>query len=206
MNFKKTLFLASTSLSRRSLLESACIPFFTVPQYANEDVPVEGRTLQEVVCAVADAKIACVQLPDGGIVGEKAFVLVADTLTQGRNGVIYAKPENKDHAISMLRAVKQGASVATAFIIDHQEWHNGQWHLLERKRQIVISDLVFDVPEDHVDAYLSHSIGMKTSGAIAVEGYGARYVSAIYGSYTNIMGLPLYDVRKALESMGFFGI
>lgn len=42
------------------------------------------------------------------------------------------------------------------------------------------------------------------AGALAVDGYASQFVKSINGSYTAILGLPLYEVREALEQLGFF--
>jgi len=62
----------------------------------------------------------------------------------------------------------------------------------------------FVIPDHWIDRYLEHSWAMIASGAIAVEFYGAQFLQWIDGSYTTVMGLPMFELRQDLEKLGFF--
>jgi septum formation protein len=68
----------------------------------------------------------------------------------------------------------------------------------------VPAEYTFDIPDIWIDIYLAKSIGMQTAGAIAVEGYGAQFLKIVDGSYPSIVGLPMFQLRQALEEVGFF--
>ena len=44
---------------------------------------------------------------------------------------------------------------------------------------------------------------MNVSGAVAIEEFGAQYLKSISGSYTAVVGLPLYEVKEALIDLNF---
>ena len=64
----------------------------------------------------------------------------------------------------------------------------------------------FVIPDEWIEIYLKHSLlALSASNAIAVEGYGAQFLTAVNGSYSAIVGLPMFELRQALSDVGFFG-
>jgi len=197
------LLLASQSISRRLLLVKAQIPFVLLDQDANEAECDWGLPLPQLVESIAKHKMAQIIMPQG-IEGQHLFVLTADTLTQDKKGTMLGKPSNKQHAYTMLNTIRQGAQVGTAFCLDKKVYRFDRWQIEERVIEYVQAECVFVVPDWAVDYYLENSLAMKASGAITIEGFGAQFLKSINGSYSAIMGLPLYEVRKALEKLNFF--
>jgi septum formation protein len=117
---------------------------------------------------------------------------------------VRGKPANKDEARMMIKEARSGASVATAFCLDRKVFNNGAWQVDERIVQVVTADYVFDVPDAWLDIYLEKSRGLVASGAIAIEEFGSQFLKTVHGSYTTIVGLPMYELREALEKIGFF--
>ena len=56
---------------------------------------------------------------------------------------------------------------------------------------------------DDIDAYVASTEPMGKAGAYAVQGRAAAFIAHISGSYTGIMGLPLFETVQALQSIGF---
>ncbi len=202
-----TLFLASTSPSRRLLLEQAQIPFTVIGQTASEEVDINAKTISEVVREISFQKIEHAQMPAGTGNGQVAFVLVADTLTEACNGTILAKPVDRTDAHAMLGMLREGnATVATGYVLDKRQWDGTQWHTVERSADVVVSTLYFLVPPAEVDLYLDNAGAMGGSAGLIIEGFGSRYVQQFQGSYTAVMGLPVAQVYKTLCAMGFFAL
>jgi septum formation protein len=73
----------------------------------------------------------------------------------------------------------------------------------------VESKCVFEVPHELIDWYLEKLDILdglsytNVSGAMAIEGVGSQFVKSIDGSYTAIVGLPLFELRQALTELGF---
>lgn len=200
---KNILLLASQSQSRRALLSDALISFVLLDQHANEKECDWGLPLPKLVESIAKHKMEQVILPKGEE-GKTLFVLTADTLTQDLRGNILGKPESREHAIAMLKAVRPGSREGTAFCLDKKIFRFDSWQVQERIVTFVESHCIFNVPDAWIDRYLENSIALSCSGSIAMDGYGAQFLQSIQGSYTTILGLPMCELRQALEKIGFF--
>lgn len=55
-----------------------------------------------------------------------------------------------------------------------------------------------------IDAYVSSGEGVGKAGGYAIQGLADSYVISINGSYSNIVGLSLYDIKAMLSGVGFF--
>ncbi len=159
--------------------------------------------LQQVVESIALHKMQHLILPHGKE-GDVCFVLTADTLSQDVHGGIQGKPINKHDAFEKIKVAREGSQLCTAFCLDKKRFVNGVWEVEQRIARSVHAAYLFDIPDALIEDYFEHSIGYSCSNAIAIEGYGSRYLKWVDGSYTAIVGLPLYEVRQALEEVGFF--
>ncbi len=201
---KNILLLGSDSYSRKMLLQDARIPFEVIGHSADEESIARNQPLSILVAQIAQLKMDHVKMP-AGQEGDVAYVLTADTMGVDHNGIVQGKMNNRKEAIASLRALDMTErTVATAFCLDKKVYCNGQWQVRKRVEQVVESKYVFCVPSQWVDEYLEHSLGLSASGAIAIELYGAQFLHAINGSYTTIVGLPMFEVREALQKFGFF--
>lgn len=203
---KNILYLGSKSESRKMLLELARIPFTVVQQDADESQCDWALPLPQLVANIAHHKMEHVVVPAGNAEGDYCFVLTVDTMSHDSEGVVHGKPQSRDDAIAKIKAARNGSVVYTAFCLDKKVWHNGVWVVQERITDIVQGSLVFDVPDEWMDRYLAAIPFMDVAGAIAVEYYGNQFLKTVSGSYTTIVGLPLYEVRCALEKLGFFAL
>lgn len=200
---KNILLLASQSQSRRSLLSDAAIPFVLLDQCADEKECDWGLPLPQLVVSIAKHKMEQIVMPKGEE-GKELFVLTADTLTQDLQGTILGKPESREHAKEMIKSVRSGARVGTAFCLDKKIYRFDSWQIHERIVIFVEARCVFNVPDLLIEDYLDYSPALTCSGSIALDGYGAQFLQSLDGSYTTIIGLPLCELRNALEKLDFF--
>ena len=135
---------------------------------------------------------------------EEILVLTADTLSQDENGAIQGKPNDRADAIEKIKEARGGTRLCTGFCLDKKAWGDGGWQTVERIEEVVHARYKFIIPDEWIETYLDKSPGLHCSNAIAVEQYGGQFLKEIQGSYTAIVGLPLYEVREALEKLGFF--
>lgn len=204
MPMKKTLYLASKSPSRQYLLRESKIDFTLLSQNADEAQCDWSLSINEVVTSIARYKMNCVTMPQG-TEGEQAFVLTADTLTQDKKGVIHGKPLDKSDALRKMEALRDGVVVATAFCLSKKVFRQGAWILEDQREQCVISRCEFIVPSSWAERYFKESvIGYEAAGGMAVEAYGMQFLRYIEGSYSAVIGLPLFEVREALDALTFF--
>ena len=204
MKTKNILLLASSSSSRQLLLREARIPFQLITQDADESKCDWSLSLEEIVVGIARYKMEHAIVPDGRKQGDVCFVLTSDTLSQDMGGTIHGKPVNRADAIEKIRAARNGARLCTASCLDKKVWHDNAWHLERRIERTVFAEYSFMVPDEWMDAYLKAVNTAACSNAIAVEGYGWQFLKDVRGSYTSIMGLPVFEVREALQEIGFF--
>jgi len=203
ISFKHTLLLGSKSASRQMLLNLAQIPFTLIGQNADETLCDWTLPLPEIVAHIARFKMEHAQLPVGQE-GQIFFVLTADTLSQDQDGTVQGKPVDRNDAVAKIKSARDGSNLCTAFCLDKKIWRHGQWQLIERIERVVHAEYLFTMPDEWIDIYLDKSIAMDTAGAITVEAFGAQFLKMVNGSYSAIIGLPLFELREALEKLGFF--
>ncbi len=199
---EKTLYLGSTSRSRQMLLNEAEIPFTLVDQSADETQCDWGLSLHQVVENIALHKMDHVLLPQAQE-GDICFVLTADTLTENKFGEIEGKPIDRVDAIKKLKSARNGVRTGTSFCLDRRIYKDNAWLIDVRIGRFVDATYCFNVPDDWIDFYLDN-IPLVGSCAIAIEGFGGQFLKDINGSYTAVVGLPMYELREALIKLDFF--
>jgi predicted house-cleaning NTP pyrophosphatase (Maf/HAM1 superfamily) len=138
------------------------------------------------------------------------WVLTADTLGANSQGEICRKPVDRADAIRMLKSYRVGARTATGYCIDRRRWNfnTNSWELDQRITGVASASYTFNVPDsclaNYLDAAFSGISYLDVSGAVEIERYGVQFLGDIQGSYTAIVGLPMYEVRESLEKLGFY--
>lgn len=201
---KSILYLGSKSQSRKMLLTEAHIPFVVVEQDADETLCDWNIPLPQLVAHIARFKMDHAILSDGQHEGDICFVLTADTMSHDKNGVIHGKPVDRDDAIAKIKASADGSYLCTAYCLDKKIWQPGGWHLVERIEEVVAAEFIFYVAQHWLEKYLEQTPYLNVSGAMAIEGFGNQFLKTVTGSYTTIIGLPMFEVRESLEKLGFF--
>ena len=203
---KKRLFLASGSAGRRALLADALIPFEVINQDADESEISLDAPLKAVVQNLAQLKIDHVILPADLSVDQEIFIVTADTLTVGADGLFLGKPTSREHAVEMIVGHRGRLTLTgTGFCLEKRICVDGVWVAEKRILGYGEGYCGFEVSDEHIDFYLDRIPFLTVSGAVALgEGYfSQQFVREIQGSYTAIIGLPLFEVRQALQIIGF---
>lgn len=199
-----TLFLASNSRSRQMLLKEAHIPYMVIGHQAREeDIPLEG-SLESVVLEIARHKMAHTVIPGAFTEGTVIYVLTADSLGQDAEGVFHGKAVDREDAIAKIKNLSKQTKTATGFCLHKKIYKDGQFVTEKSVEKAVMSTYTFTIPDSWIDRYLEHSWAMIASGAIAIELYGGQFLQSIQGSYSTIVGLPLFELREALEELDFY--
>ena len=204
---KKRLFLASGSAGRKDLLTDSLISFEVIDQTADESQISLDAPLQKVVQDVAQLKMAHVILPDDLEVDQEIFILTADTLTVGADGRFLGKPTSRAHAVEMIIGHRGRLTLTgTGFCLEKRICVRGVWKVEKRILGYGEGYCSFEVADEHIDFYLDQIPFLSVSGAVALAAgyFSQQFVREIQGSYTAIIGLPLFEVREALEAVGFF--
>ncbi|GMU19640.1 MAG: hypothetical protein AMXMBFR12_08320 [Candidatus Babeliales bacterium] len=200
---KNILYLASKSFSRKELLRKAGIPFVVINQDADETRCDWNQQLQKVVETIAIHKMNHAIMPH---VKEDAvaFVVTADTLSVDATGAISGKPTDFQDAIAKIKAARGGVNFCgTAFCLERRRYKNGIWETEAQIVKFVHAEYYFEVPDEFIRDYIKHSGALEAAGAITIED-GPQYLKSVSGSYSAIVGLPMYELWQALTELGFF--
>jgi septum formation protein len=122
-----------------------------------------------------------------------APVLAADT-TVALDGRIYGKPENRAEAEEILAALAgKRHEVLTAVALKNQD------HL---ELALSVSEVQLKaLSKDEITQYVASGESDDKAGAYGIQGRAARFVVELRGSYSGVMGLPLYETGRLLERM-----
>ena len=187
------IYLASRSSRRKDLLEQIGVPYTQLVGDVNE-VPLSRECAKDYVVRMAIEK---------GKAGRELKlqkksldlpVLAADTCVV-YNGEILGKPKDSAHAYEMLLKLRgDNHQVMTAVsLTDNQK----------TKTSLSISNVVMaQVSDEHLRDYIASGESMDKAGSYAIQGFGATLIESIDGSYSGIVGLPLYNTAKLLEDFG----
>lgn len=198
---KNFIYLASKSSSRKKLLEKAGIAFEIIEQDADESQCDWGLPLKKVVESIAQHKMNHVIMPKG-TEGQIAYVLTADTLSFDPTGTIRGKPTDMNDAIAMLKAARGGVNrCGTALCLEKKIFTDGAWHTQKRITRYAEAHYEFEVPDECIDEYIKRANALEAAGAIKIE-YGPQFLKHVHGSYAAIVGLPMYELREALQEIG----
>ena len=185
------LYLASQSPRRRALLEQLGL----APGLLDVDVPEvrqPGEPAFDYVNRVAREKAGAGLL---AVVGARdARVLAADTEVV-LDDAVFGKPVDAADAARMLRAL-----AGRTHIVHTVVWlvHAGGEASVTSQSEVTFAPL--DAAD--IDRYLASGEWQGKAGAYAIQGRAAAFISRLSGSYTGVMGLPLFETAALLRRHG----
>ena len=191
-----TLLLASTSATRRAMLEAAGVAFETVAAELDEEKAKAGmdaagfepRDMAEIL-----AEMKALSVTRAG-----ALVIGADQILELDDGTMLSKPRSRDEAFRQLRML------------------SGRVHLLH-SAAVVVKDgeRLWGITESAAlsvrplsDAFLADYLDREyeairwSVGGYRIEGIGAQLFDRIHGSHFAILGLPLLPLLAFLREQG----
>ncbi|MFZ9296832.1 MAG: Maf family protein [Hylemonella sp.] len=193
------IYLASQSPRRRQLLDQLGVRYELLLPDASEDAEglelvLAGESPEAYVQRVTLLKLdsALARLKRRGLV--PAPILCSDT-TVALGPTIYGKPKDAMDATRMLEELAgRTHRVLTAVAVGAAQKH---------KAQLSTSRVSFaPLSKKEIAAYVASGEPMGKAGAYAVQGKAAGFIDRIAGSYSGIMGLPLYETAQLLRSFG----
>jgi len=196
----KRIYLASQSPRRRELLKQIGVPYDVLPLRAVAgrmdviEIPGAGEAASDFAQRMASEKAAC---------GWRAVdmrrllrfpVLGADTVVE-LDGAILGKPADRVEAEAMLTRLSGSQhQVHTAVAVQHEE----RLELRLSSSQVRFAALDAAM----IARYLETGEYLGKAGAYAIQGRAGAFVEHIDGSYSGIMGLPLYETAVLLRAFG----
>jgi septum formation protein len=180
--------LASVSPRRRELLAQIGVPHTVVGADIDESVR-SGEAPRDYVLRMARQKALTVRER-----GEALPVLAADT-TVVLDNIIYGKPRDRDDGLAMLgRLSGRTHEVLTAVALAH---------LSEVTLRLSVSTVRFrELSLEERAAYWDTGEPRDKAGGYAIQGAAAVFIDSLNGSYSGVMGLPLFETGELLRAVG----
>jgi septum formation protein len=203
------IYLASQSPRRQEILTQIGVKFQLLLAEPSEDVesleiqlPDEPALIYVKRVTLAKLAAAKQRLHARGL--DLAPILCADTtvalmLEDGKE-IILGKPVNQHDAKRILQLLSgKTHDVHTAVaVLSNPHINDDQPKLLVSSSQVTFKSLT----DKEINAYISTNEPMGKAGAYGIQGIGGCFISRISGSYSGIMGLPLFETSQLLNETG----
>jgi len=193
----KQLILASQSPRRKELLTQLGYKFSCQPADIDES-EVIGETAIDYVKRMAQEKAhKIVNLPGFDRNSKGNIIILGSDTCVVHQGKILAKPVDLADCITILRQLSDNKhQVLTAIAVtDGKQIHC----------EVVSTDVYFKIlTNEEITAYWQTNEPQDKAGAYGIQGIGGQFVSRIEGSYSAVVGLPLYETAQLLAQFGMF--
>jgi len=190
MNKIHSILLASGSPRRRELLKQLAVTFKVAAADIDESI-IDGEAPEDYVVRLAREKALAGFEQNGGQVpalGSDTIVLL--------DGQILGKPETRAEAESMLQSLSGQTHQVYSAVALALEADN----VLDT---LNITAVTFGkMPVEWIRQYCQGDEPMDKAGAYAVQGGTGQYIRRIEGSYSGVMGLPLFETAELLRRAG----
>ncbi|MAM69640.1 MAG: hypothetical protein CMP91_00660 [Gammaproteobacteria bacterium] len=185
------LVLASASPRRRTLLQELGIEADCRPQAIDES-PLPGESPQQLVSrlALVKARSALGTLSDT----DHRPVLGSDTIVVCDEEIL-GKPLDREDGCRMLRLLsgREHQVLTAVAVVNHEQ----------EELDVASSKVSFKTLSDsEISAYWESGEPLDKAGAYAIQGLGAMFVNNIQGSYSGVVGLPVYETVALLGKFG----
>lgn len=181
------LVLASASPRRHELLDAIGVDF-DVEIADIDETPRQGETATDMVVRLAVGKAAAIPVePDDIVIGADTAVVIG---TQ-----IFGKPQHEAEAIGMLERLSgRTHKVMTGVAVAAKD---RVWTALSS------TEVQFrEIDPDEARRYWQTGEPRGKAGAYAIQGLGGLFVKAINGSYSGVVGLPVFETAELLREAG----
>lgn len=180
--------LASRSPRRVQFLREAGYLFATEPADVPEQ-PSVGEAASDYALRVALAKAAAVKATALPVLGADTDVVL--------DGRILGKPADADDAAAMLAALSGRTHQVISAVV-----------LLRATQQLsalTVTEIDFaPLSAKDIAGYVASGEPMGKAGAYGIQGVAARFVRAVRGSYTGVVGLPMSETCELLAQFGIY--
>jgi len=189
-----TLVLASQSTSRRRLLESAGLSPRIIVSHVDEETEFfNSLSPADMVIALAITKAHTVREQ----IDFPAIIIGCDS-TFEFDGVSLGKPGTPDVAVDRAKRVRGNSGLL----------HTGHC-IIDTAKNVEISDRVttrvtFDhMSDEEIADYVATGEPLHVAGGFTLDGFSSPFIPSIEGDYTNVVGISMPFIRKALANLGY---
>lgn len=201
-SLEKHIYLASRSARRRDLLKQMGVNFEMLllregsGRDADFDESVRANEMpHEYVVRVARLKVEAgwLRLEQRRLMRHP--VLAGDT-TVAFNNAILAKPKDREEAVAMLKRLSGSThQVHTAVAV---RFHDTLVEALSTTEVRLRS-----LSDDEIRRYVASGDPMDKAGAYGIQGKASMFIESINGSYSGVVGLPMFETSQLLTQFGF---
>jgi septum formation protein len=201
-SLEKHIYLASRSARRRDLLKQMGVNFEMLllregsGRDADFDESVRTNEMpHEYVVRVARLKVEAgwLRLEQRRLMRHP--VLAGDT-TVAFNNAILAKPKDREEAVAMLKRLSGSTHhVHTAVAV---RFHDTLVEALSTTEVRLRS-----LSDDEIRRYVASGDPMDKAGAYGIQGKASMFIESINGSYSGVVGLPMFETSQLLTQFGF---
>jgi len=187
----KFIYLASASPRRCELLGQLGMNFEQVPADIDE-TPRQGEAPRDYVVRMALEKA---HAASRRLDGEHVPVLGADTSVV-IDGDILGKPEDQQHAAEMLRRLSDNVHKVMSGVAVVGGGREAS--------EVSVTEVKFrQLSDAEIAGYWATGEPQDKAGGYAIQGVAAAFIEQIRGSYSGVMGLPLFETSRLLELFGY---
>lgn len=185
------LYLASQSPRRAELLTRLGLSFgridLDIPEHRQPGEPAVDYVRRVAREKAGAGLLKVVATPGAVVLGADTEVILGDE--------VFGKPADAADAAAMLRRLSGRTHQAVSAVSVINAGCEAQ--------ALVITDVTFaDLHEDDIAAYVGSGEAMGKAGAYGIQGRAEQFVTRLAGSYSAVMGLPLYETSKLLRDFG----
>ena len=182
------IILASASPRRQELLDQINVTYKVYPVDIDETPRVNEPPLAYVQRLAAEKSAAC-----KARLNPQIPILAADT-TVVLGNLIMGKPKDQVDALAMLMQLSGKT---------HQVYSAISVRGREHGQAVSITEVTFrHLKEQEILAYWHSGEPLDKAGSYAIQGLGAMFVAAIKGSFSGVVGLPLFETAELLSNQG----
>ena len=188
------IVLASQSTSRRRLLEDAGLkPTIIVSNVDEETDFFNTMSPEDMVIALAVSKAHTVR----EMIDYPAIIIGCDS-TFDVDGVSFGKPGSPEIAIARAKKI----SGRTGLL------HTGHC-VIDTEKGIEIADRVTtkvtfsEMTDEEIADYVASEEPLHVAGGFTLDGFGSPFIPVIEGDYTNVVGISMPFLRKAMQQLGY---
>ena len=184
-----SIILASASPRRAELLRQLQLEFQVAPMDINEAIHKNETAIEYVQRIAREKALAAAQQYSA-----QDVIVAADT-TVCLDDKVYGKPKDRADGLQMLAALSgRSHIVRSAVVVSYGN---------ELREALSETEVIFrDISAAEAEQYWRSGEPQDKAGGYAIQGLGATFIEAIRGSYTGVVGLPLFELTQLLRETG----
>ncbi len=201
-SLEKHIYLASRSARRRDLLKQMGVNFEMLLLREGpgrgadfDEAQLPGETPRDYVVRVARLKADAgwVRLEQRRLMRHP--VLAADTTVALGNSIL-SKPVDREDAVAMLKQLSGSThQVYTAVAVKFYD---------SVKETLSVTEVrIRELTDDEIRRYVSSGDPLDKAGAYGIQGKASMFIESINGSYSGVVGLPMFETAQLLGNFGF---